>query len=226
MPKQYPRACPSCGEKLKEGFTAKRTVALFSEKNTKIINKYFNKEAVAYCSRCGNDLWAQAFAEIKNKIHELKSGLYIKIDSIPIVTTHTPLNWDYDLLGIITGQSTTGTGVFAEIGSSITDFFGAQSGMYSDKLAKGETLCFNQLRRKAIAMGGNAVIAADIDYAEVGGAKGMLMVCMAGTAVRLKNPTVLGKTIAATLAEVTSILNDLDHYESFGIPADVSMQTY
>jgi hypothetical protein len=36
-------------------------------------------------------------------------------------------------------------------------------------------------------LGGNAVIATDIDYAEVGGVRAMLMVCMAGTAVRLNN---------------------------------------
>ena len=36
---------------------------------------------------------------------------------------------------------------------------------------------------KTVCLGGNAVIATDIDYGEVGGAKAMLMVCMTGTAV-------------------------------------------
>ena len=34
-------------------------------------------------------------------------------------------------------------------------------------------------------MGGNAIIGTDIDYSEVGGGKGMLMVCMSGTAIEL-----------------------------------------
>ena len=72
---------------------------------------------------------------------------------------------------------------------------------------------------KALNLGGNAIIATDIDYAEVGASKGMLMVCMAGTAIRLKNPDVLGKTIAAALKEVTDLLNELDYYESFGVPS-------
>lgn len=210
-------ACPNCGEKLKKGFTAKGTVELYSEKHITAINKYFNQNAIAYCTLCGGKLWSQAYFEINNKISELRSNLGNKAHLIPIVTTHTPLAWDYDAIGIVTGQSTTGTGVFADIGSSITDFLGAQSGIYSDKLSKGENICFNQLRMKALALGGNAIIAADIDYAEVGTSKGMLMVCMAGTAVRLKNPDVLGKTISAALKEITDLLKELDHYESFGV---------
>jgi uncharacterized protein YbjQ (UPF0145 family) len=48
------------------------------------------------------------------------------------------------------------------------------------------------LRKETLELGGNAVLATDIDYAEVGGDKGMLIVCMTGTAVLLKNPEVLG----------------------------------
>ena len=129
--------CPNCGEKLKKGFTAKGTVELFTEKYIAIINNYFKKDAVAYCTLCGGKLWSQASFEINSKISELKSNLINKVNSIPIVTTHTPLGWNYDAIGIVTGQSTTGTGVFAELGSSITDFFGAQSGIYSDKLSMG-----------------------------------------------------------------------------------------
>lgn len=212
--------CPNCGEKLKKGFTAKGTVALFTEKNTEIINKYFNKNAKAYCTRCGDELWAKASSEIKAKIKQLQDDISKRAYAIPIVTTHTPLAWDYDALGIVTGQSTTGTGVFAELGSGFTDFFGAQSNIYSGKLSKGEQICFGQLRSKTLAQGGNAVIATDIDYAEVGASKGMLMVCSAGTAVRLKNPEVLGKAASNTLQELSDLLIELDQYESYEIPVD------
>lgn len=43
------------------------------------------------------------------------------------------------------------------------------------------------LRTKALLMGGHAILGTDIDYSEVGGGKGMLMVCMAGTAVRFNS---------------------------------------
>ncbi|RZI56844.1 MAG: heavy metal-binding domain-containing protein [Zymomonas sp.] len=54
----------------------------------------------------------------------------------------------------------------------------------------GEDLCRASLRVQTVDSGGNAVIAADVDYAEVGGQRAMLMVCMTGTAIRLHNPEV------------------------------------
>ena len=55
------------------------------------------------------------------------------------------------------------------------------------------------MRLAAIELGGNAVIAADVDYAEVGGNSAMLMVCMTGTAIHLKNPKILGNGIPEML---------------------------
>lgn len=59
-------------------------------------------------------------------------------------------------------------------------------------MARGENLCLSQLRMKTLGLGGNAVISADIDYTEVGGLKGMLMISMAGTTVHLLNTEMLG----------------------------------
>ena len=77
------------------------------------------------------------------------------------------------------------SGVVSEFTSSFTDLFGVQSGRFNKKLKAGEDICFAQLRKQALDLGGNAVIATDIDYSEVGGGKGMLMVCMGGTAIKL-----------------------------------------
>jgi uncharacterized protein YbjQ (UPF0145 family) len=101
------------------------------------------------------------------------------------------------------GQSVTGTGVFAEFTSSWTDFFGAQSNAYNQKIAAGEMICQTQLRLKCVELGGNAILAIDIDYAEVGGLKGMLMVCMTGTAVLLENTDIIGKEALEGLNVVT-----------------------
>jgi hypothetical protein len=54
-----------------------------------------------------------------------------------------------------------------------------------------------------VELGGNAILATDIDYAEVGGGKGMLMVCMTGTAVLLENTAVMGAEIIEGLNVVT-----------------------
>ena len=59
-----------------------------------------------------------------------------------------------------------------------------------------------QLRAKAMKMKANAVIAVDIDYADVGSGKGMLMVCATGTAVRVNNPEVFEKQTYEHLKEL------------------------
>jgi hypothetical protein len=56
------------------------------------------------------------------------------------------------------------------------------------------------LRVRALDHGCNAIVAADIDYAEVGGTRAMLMVCMTGTAIRLHNTECLDREAAQALA--------------------------
>ena len=58
---------------------------------------------------------------------------------------------------MVTGQTTTGTGVLTEFTSSFTDFFGVQSGRHNKKLKDGEDMCKVQLRTQTLNMGGNAV---------------------------------------------------------------------
>ncbi|TXD81294.1 heavy metal-binding domain-containing protein [Subsaximicrobium wynnwilliamsii] len=73
-----------------------------------------------------------------------------------------------------------------------------------DARASRENMCFAQIRIQTLNLGGNAVIATDIDFSEVGAAKGMLMVCMAGTAIKLNNTDILEK-------EKTEILDKLSY---------------
>ena len=117
---------------------------------------------------------------------------------------------------MVTGQSTTGTGVISEFTSSFTDFFGAQSGRYNQKLKAGENMCFSQLRLQALDLGGNAVIATDIDYSEIGGDKGMLMVCMAGTAIRLENVDILEKETSEIIEKLSYANNRLRDLRKYG----------
>ena len=116
---------------------------------------------------------------------------------------------------MVTGQSTTGTGVISEFTSSFSDLFGVQSGRFNKKLKAGENMCFALLRKQTIDIGGNAVIATDIDYSEVGGEKGMLMVCMGGTAIKLKNTEILGQERAQNIDEITKLNNRLKTLNSF-----------
>jgi len=73
------------------------------------------------------------------------------------------------------------------------------------------------LRLSAAQIGATAVIGTDIDYSEVGGGKGMLMVCMSGTAIKLENLEVLDTEAAEKLSNIKSLaktFNNLSRYQN------------
>ncbi|NEN25360.1 heavy metal-binding domain-containing protein [Cryomorpha ignava] len=182
--------CPNCEASLKSGLMSSNT--LHTEMEAAIINEYHEPKSEGYCTKCAKELLPKYSKLLLAERDGLGNEIQRLIGIVPIISIHTPLNWDYEVVGMVTGQSTTGTGVITEFASSITDIFGAQSGRHNNKLKAGEDMCFMQLRKNAINLGANAVIATDIDYAEVGSGKGILMVCMAGTAVNLKNIDIMG----------------------------------
>lgn len=204
--------CPNCNTELKSGWGSN---SLIEKAETEFINEMLSNSADAYCGKCSSDAFGEANIIYHSKLKELNTYLRKYIKFIPIVTTHTPHGWEYKSGGIVTGQSVTGTGLISEFTSDFTDFFGGQSGSFNKKLAKGENMCFDQLRAKALKQNANAIIATDIDYGEAGAAKGMLMVCAAGTAVKVTNLDVFGskKEIIEKLANLTEELEYLHKFK-------------
>jgi uncharacterized protein YbjQ (UPF0145 family) len=88
-------------------------------------------------------------------------------------------------MDLVTAQSNLGTGIAIGFVSDMSDLFGMQSGSYKNKMSEVERLYKVGLISKALEMHADAIIGIDIDYQEVGGGKGILMVCMTGTAVKL-----------------------------------------
>ena len=150
----------------------------------RVINATREEPWTAACNKCGDDVNSEARKQLYDESLALKAGLKRLLPRIPIISLQSPMGWTYEVLGIVTGQTVTGTGVFSDVASAFTDLFGTQSGTYNAKLREGENLCKAQLRGQTVELGGNAVLGVDIDYAEVGGQRAMLMVCMTGTAVR------------------------------------------
>lgn len=187
--------CPGCNEPIKGGWSSKPN-KLLTDKETKFLNLVLEQDQTGYCEICGSEKLDKAKIDLDKERSQLVSYLETNISRVRILTTHVPHNWQYDALSIVTGQSVTGTGVLSEFKSGFTDFFGGQSGSFNKKLAIGENLCFAQLRSKAINLGANAIIGTDVDYGDVGEGKGMLMVCAAGTAVKVSNVEVLGDDAA------------------------------
>lgn len=185
------KKCPNCGTEIKNSVFSS-SVQLLHENQVWVCNLYNDNKVESYCSKCGYEPLKLALEKWSTEKEELIKSVSNLIKKIPVITIQSPLNWDYDVLSIITSQSVLGTGLITEFASSFTDMLGMQSNRFNEKLKQGEDLCFNQLRTEALDIGANAIIASDIDYSEVGGVKGMLMVCIAGTGVHLKNIEILG----------------------------------
>jgi uncharacterized protein YbjQ (UPF0145 family) len=205
--------CPNCKAELKSGIFSSNS--LVSEEKTKAINALTDNNAIAHCEKCAPSLLQKAQLIRNNKITPLENEFKRTLPYIPIITLQQPKNWEYDVLRIVTAQSVTGTGVISEISSSWADLLGGQSDKLSNKLKGGENICKNKLRAEAAFMGANAIIGTDIDYAEVGGDKGMLMVCMAGTAIRLTNCEVLEHDCSEALISLQKVVPELTTLRGF-----------
>ena len=181
--------CKNCQKEIKD------TVFQFNQSiegiSAEFINKYTENKSESYCMKCSPSLLSQARISFRAIREEAQNYIKENINILPIVTLHSPKDWDYTTLEIVSGQSVSGTGFIAEIASSWTDFFGMQSGAFNEKLKEGENICKAQIRMQTLNLGGNAIIGTDIDYSEAGAGKGMLMVCMAGTAIKINNIDVI-----------------------------------
>jgi uncharacterized protein YbjQ (UPF0145 family) len=85
-----------------------------------------------------------------------------------------------------TAEVILGTGIFSELGASVTDLIGKRSGMFEDKFTDAKTMAINKLRRQAVEAGANAIIDLKIDYSSIG-INNMLMVTVSGTPVLINN---------------------------------------
>jgi len=89
-------------------------------------------------------------------------------------------------LGIVTGEAIVGANVFRDFFASIRDIVGGRAGGYEKALRGAREIAFEELEAEATRLGANAVVGIDIDYETLGNGGGMLMVTVAGTAVKLK----------------------------------------
>lgn len=86
--------------------------------------------------------------------------------------------------GIVIGEAVMGANLFKDLFASIRDIVGGRSGSYEDELTRARKIAFSELEQEARALGANAVVGVDIDYQVIGDKGSMLMVSIAGTAVR------------------------------------------
>jgi uncharacterized protein YbjQ (UPF0145 family) len=206
------KECPLCGESIGSGIFGSNS--LISPSVAALIKEYCPEQSVRRCEKCASGILGNAKERFTAERNGLVRIIQTELQAIPILSLQAPLHWDYRVCGLVTGQSVIGTGPLSEFSSAITDLFGSQSNAYRRKIKEGENHCATMLRNEAFEIGGNAVLAADVDYAELGGSKGMLMVCMTGTAVLLGNAEILGENTVQSLTRLGECKARLDYISS------------
>jgi uncharacterized protein YbjQ (UPF0145 family) len=112
----------------------------------------------------------------------------VRHTKVLLSTTSSLEGWEIeDYLGPVSAKLVIGTGLLTDIFSQWTDFFGAASRSYQNKLDQIEDHALEQLQQRAARKGATAVIGLRVDHDEIsGGGKSMLMVTAMGTAVRAR----------------------------------------
>ncbi|MBU1096354.1 MAG: hypothetical protein CVV23_14855 [Ignavibacteriae bacterium HGW-Ignavibacteriae-2] len=87
-------------------------------------------------------------------------------------------------LGMVSGEAILGANIFKDFFAGIRDIVGGRSAAYEKELRQAKDIAVSEMVEQAQALGGNAVIAVDLDYETIGGS--MLMVSANGTAVVLE----------------------------------------
>lgn len=89
-------------------------------------------------------------------------------------------------LGLVSGEAILGANIFKDIFASIRDIVGGRSAAYEKELRQAKDIAVAEMVEQATVLGGNAVIAVDLDYETLGQGGSMLMVSASGTAVVLE----------------------------------------
>ena len=108
-------------------------------------------------------------------------------ESIVIISTTNTIEGRQvnEYLGVVTGEAILGANVIRDFFAGVRDIVGGRSGAYEKELRKAREYAFEEMREQAEDLGANAIVGVDIDYETLGENGGMLMVTVAGTAVRL-----------------------------------------
>ncbi|MBU2493017.1 MAG: heavy metal-binding domain-containing protein [Bacteroidetes bacterium] len=90
-------------------------------------------------------------------------------------------------LGLVSGEAILGANIFKDIFASIRDIVGGRSASYERELRQAKEIALQEMQDQAKLLGGNAVIAVDLDYETIGQGGSMLMVSASGTAVVMED---------------------------------------
>lgn len=87
--------------------------------------------------------------------------------------------------GVVTGEAILGANIMRDFFAGIRDIVGGRSGAYEKELRTAREHAFEEMTQQAREFGADAIVGVDIDYETLGDNGSMLMVTVAGTAVKL-----------------------------------------
>ncbi len=86
-------------------------------------------------------------------------------------------------LGLVSGEAILGANLFKDLFAGIRDIIGGRSAAYEAELKKAKNIAIQEMIDETKSLGGNAIIAVDLDYETISANGSMLMVAASGTAV-------------------------------------------
>ena len=89
--------------------------------------------------------------------------------------------------GLVSGEAILGANIFKDFFAGIRDIVGGRSASYERELRTAKDIAVKEMIEQAKLLGGNAVLAVDLDYETIGQGGSMLMVSANGTAVLLED---------------------------------------
>lgn len=105
-----------------------------------------------------------------------------------IVTTESSLSgYTVDRrIEVISAECVFGMNIFKDFFAGMRDVFGGRSKASQKVLRDARHTCLTELRREALIVGANAIVAVDLDYSEISGdGKSMLFLVTTGTACQV-----------------------------------------
>ena len=89
-------------------------------------------------------------------------------------------------LGLVSGEAILGANIFKDLFAGIRDIIGGRSAAYEAELKKAKNIAIQEMIEETKSLGGNAIIAVDLDYETIAANGSMLMVAASGTAVLIE----------------------------------------
>jgi len=120
---------------------------------------------------------------------ELPTDVIDELAKDLVVTTESSLS-GYTVeqrIEVISAECVFGMNLFKDFFAGMRDIFGGRSKASQKVLRDARHTCLTELRREALIVGANAIVAVDLDYSEISGdGKSMLFLVASGTACRVR----------------------------------------